>query len=67
MYPLYLVTRPLKEITGQTPIFGDFLRLRINILQYHSALRRNLCTVLKTIAYNTDVHSLCVPNLLGYT
>jgi len=55
---------PIKEIRGQKPHFGDFVR----IPHQHIAMSLRSAKKFynsKTTAYNADVHSLCVPNLLG--
>jgi len=61
MSPLHV---PLKELRGQKPHLMRFFRALHQdfAISFRSAKR---FYNFETTAYNTDVHSLCVPNLLG--
>ena len=61
--PLYIYLGALKRIRGQKPFSAIFWTTH-----QHFAMSFDIAKKFynfKTIAYNTDVHSLCVPNLLG--
>ena len=60
--PVYLVRFPLKEIRGQNPIFDFFSDIASTFsMSFRSAKK---FYNFKTLAYNVDVHSMCVTNLL---